>query len=128
MSLCPLDPVPRSTDPSWGVSPSAPMCPTAHGDAHRGGGPAPPAGQAAAQAELVLDGVRELVHHPLAGGSGGVLGRREPTRAGGDALRCMGGSGLGAFPAVPYLAVGKQSQGLLVVPDGFLGVSQVEAG
>lgn len=28
---------------------------------------------------------------------------------------------------MPYLTAGKQNQGLLIVPDGFLGVSQVEA-
>lgn len=28
---------------------------------------------------------------------------------------------------MPYLTLGKQNQGLLIVPDGFLGVSQVEA-
>lgn len=30
-------------------------------------------------------------------------------------------------PIMPYLTLGKQNQGLLIVPDGFLGVSQVEA-
>lgn len=73
VSLRPLNPGASLHQPPAGVSvPSTPMCPTAQGDAHRGGG------QAAVQAELVLDGVRELVHHPLAGSSGGVLGRRDP--------------------------------------------------
>lgn len=136
VSLCPppKNPVPLSTEPHLGRQSPAPRpAPRPWGDAHRGNLP-----PAAVEAELVLDGVGELVHHAPARGSGGVLrterarvgwAEQDRSHGGGRSHRdARGGSGLGGFPGVSYLAVGKQSQGLLVVPDGFLGVSQVEAG
>lgn len=76
---------PLSTNPHLGSQSTAPRSAARPGgDAHRGWGgcPATPAGEADMEAELVLDGISELVHDPLTGGSGGVLWRREPVWAG----------------------------------------------
>lgn len=77
----------------------------------------------------MLEGTGELADDPLAGCPGGALRRRNPPP--GESVPVMGlvlTTHWRVWPwGFPYPAAGQQSQGLLVVPDGFLGVPQVEA-
>lgn len=63
-----------ATTPNWGPSSQSPRGSHALGDAHQGWGgcPAPLVGEVA-EAESVLNGIRELVHDPFVGSSGAVL-------------------------------------------------------